>query len=88
MIVRDNTPLLLTGVRHLIRPYHIPVDIHHATSKMDAAFNGGCVVAILPERPRSGISYIEFLPDSPGDKLHCLCNLAQAFVFDKQMDAI
>lgn len=78
----------LTGFRDLIRPYHIPVDIHHAARKMNAAFNRGRVIAILPERPRSGISHVEFLSHSPGDKLHRLCDLAQAFVFNKQMDVI
>lgn len=78
----------VTGVRDLIRSYHVPVDIHHAARKMDSAFNRGSVVAILPEWSRSGISYIEFLSHSTCDKLHSLRDFAQASVFDEQMDVI
>ena len=70
-------------------PDHIQIDIYQTLDEMVVILNSGCVVAILPERTFSSLSYVVFLDCAAGDHLD---GFGQSFpaapILNKKVDVI
>ena len=62
---------------------HVEIDIDQTPMQVLVGSNGGCVVAILPERTLLTFALVVLLGSASSDELHALCDDVYACVFDQ-----
>jgi hypothetical protein len=68
--------------------YHVHIHVHDTTMQVRIGFNGGGVVAILPECALAGFSAVVLLCGAPGSDLHASGSRVAAAVLHEQIDMV